>query len=511
MTYDPFAPQPLFDSGAGGETAQDPFAPPTPLLPRTPKTANGNIAPTISIEIDFDTNGRIRDIETFSLTDDVQQLADPWSCEIPNVDGERDYLLDYLWFPVTIWVSDPRVQDGREVQWCKGVIVDIEQSAAEGTGTTIKLAGYDKGWYLGSGAPIWKNLQGISIGRLLQMLIRPEYNWGISTATSVYMNNRLRQGRIDAEVAAAKKQLAEQTKAQEVALVQQQAAARAANQPVPTRAEIALQLTPPFFSKPPVIQTEPGEDCGSLLIRYARAMKEGPHLVGMAADGALQLFVPDYKQRPQYSFHNHRPKDERHTRNNVEPGWKFTRSGDQLHNVVECVVSRLLKDGTGLANEANPNEGKEVGVYLDYRTAGPGAVLPGNVAGPPAIGSGRVGFRRGERSGDVNRSEIGNAPLRRLAFNDGERWELAQAKARVKWKWQQELYASLTLTYPVMGISQLGPDGEWRIYCAGTMAEAHDSWNHIERCMFVSRVVFNRSRSGTSSTITLKLPDLLGA
>lgn len=472
--FDPFVAPPLYGPEPGGSTPLDPFAPPTPLLPRTPRSANGAISPTISIEIEYDRNGRIRDIETFSLTDDLQQLADPWSCEIPNVDGERDYLLDYRWYPVTLWVSDPRVQDGREIQWLKGVIVDIEQGCDAEGGTTIRLAGYDKGWYLGSGAPLWKGLQGISIGRLMQLLIRPENNWGISTGTDVYLNNRLRQGRIDAEVAAAKRELVAQQKSQEVALAAQQAAARAAGQPVPTRAEMALQLTPPFFSKPPVIQTEPGEDCGSLLIRYARPNKR---LIGMAADGTLQYFQPDYKQRPSYSFHNHRPKDERHTRNNVLPGWKLTIGGDQLHNVVECVTTRLLKDGTGLANEANPNEGKDIGKYVNLGTAG-----------PPAA-----------------------PPLRRLAFAEGEKWTLAQARERALWKWQQELYASKQLTYPVQGISQVGPDGEWRLYCAGTIAETHDSWNRVERNMLVSRVQFARSRAGTTSVITLKLPDLLGA
>lgn len=471
--YDPFAPQPVYGPQEPGETARDPFAPPLPLLPRTPRSARGNVSPTISLEIEYDTHGRIRDIETFSLTDDLQQLADPWSCEIPNVDGERDYLLDYRWYPVTLWVSDPRVEDGREIQWLKGVIVDIEHGCDGEGGTTIRLSGYDKGWYLGSGAPIWKGLQGISIGRLMQLLIRPEHNWGIEKATSVYLNNRLRQGRIDAEVAQAKKQLAEQQRAQEVALAVAQAAAQAAGQPVPTRAEMALQLTPPFFSKPPVIQTEPGEDCGSLLIRYARANKR---LIGMAADGTLQYFQPDYKQAPTYVFHNHRPKDGRHTRNNVLPGWKYSQTGEVV-NVVECVTTRLLKDGTGLANEANPNEGKDVGKYVNLGTLGP----------PKA------------------------PPLRRLAFNEGEKWNLQQANDRAIWKWQQLLYASKALTYPVQGISQCGPDGVWRIYCAGTIAEAYDSWNHVERKMLVSRVQFQRARTSTTSVITLKLPDLLGA
>jgi hypothetical protein len=51
----------------------------------------------------------------------------------------------------------------------------------------------------------------------------------------------------------------------------------------------------------------------------------------------------------------------------------------------------------------------------------------------------------------------------------------------------------------------------WRIYCAGTIAEAYDSWNHVERKMLVSRVQFQRARTSTTSVITLKLPDLLGA
>jgi hypothetical protein len=471
--YDPFAPQPTYGPTEPGETARDPFAPPLPLLPRTPRSANGNISPTITLEIEYDTNGRIRDIETFSLVDDVQQLADPWTCAIPNVDGERDYLLDYRWYPVTLYVSDPRVEEGREILWLKGVITDIEQTAAEDKGTVITLSGYDRGWYLGSGAPIWRNLQGISMGRLFQLLIRPENNWGITAATSSYLNNRLRQGRIDAEVAQVQKKLTEQKQAQEVVLAVAQEAARSAGQPVPTRAEMALELTPPFFSKPPVIQTEPGEDCGSLMIRYARAQKR---LIGMSADGVLQYFQPDYQQKPSYIFHNHRPKDTRRDRNNVGEQWRYQQSGE-MANVVECVTTRLLKDGTGLANEANPNEGKDVGKYVNLGTAGP----------PKA------------------------PPLRRVSFNDGTKWNLDQANDRALWRWQQLLYASKTLTYPVQGLSQCGPDGVWRLYCAGSMAEVYDSWNRVERSMFVSRVQFAQGRGGTSSVITCKLPNLLGA
>ena len=483
----------------------DPYAPPEPYgpfrdpvdrqkyLPRTAKSANGDLSPTISIEIEYDDNGAIEDIETFTLCDDVQQLADPWSCEIPNVDGERDYLLDRLWYPVTIYVSDPRVQDGQRIQWLKGVITDIEQGAAEEQGTTIKLSGYDKGWYLGSGAPIWKNLQGVSMAELFRKLVRAEHNWGITAGTAVYIASMMRHGRMTAEGTAALKAIAANAQDQQVALAQLQRDAVAAGRSVPTRTEAALDMAPPWFT-PVIIQTEPGETVGDLLMRYARPLKR---LIGMAPDGTFQFFQPDYKQRPTYAFHNHRPKDDRHTRNNVLPGWRFTRAGDNMHNVVECVTTRLVKDGTDLANQANPNEGKDVGVKVDYRTAGPGA----------------IDFRTLSKEfiGPEDNRTMGDAPLRRESFNSGDKWTLAQAKERARWKWQQELYASLTLAYPVQGISQPGPDGVWRLYCAGAMAEVYDSWNRVERGMFVSRVQFSRSRSGTSSTITLKLPDLLGA
>lgn len=493
MSLDPFAPEPLYGPGLPGETPQDPFAPPSPLLVRTPRTATGNVSPTISIQVEDTGKERIRGIETFMLCDDVQQLADPWSCSVPNVDGEHDYLLDCLWFKVTLYVSDPRVQDGREIEWLRGVITSLGQTAAEGSGTTIRLAGYDRGWYLGSGVVIHKGIKGASVAELFRRFVRPEYNWGITSGVSIYMANRQRQGRLDAEIAQAKKQLKENEQAQLVALVQEQAAAISAGRPVPTRAAANLDMTPPWFTKV-VIQTEPGEDVGSLLIRHARVNKR---LCGMAADGTFQYFQPDYKQAVSYVFHNHRPKDARRTRNNVEPGWDFDRSGDQLHNVVECVTTSLIKDGTDLANQANPNEGKNVGSYVDFRTAGPGA----------------IDWRTSTTAltGPEDARSIDQAPLRRTAFNEGERWNLAQAKERALWKWQQELYASLTLTYPVQGISQMGPDGQWRLYCAGTMAEVYDSWNHVERKMFVSRVQFNRSGQGTMSTITLKLPDLLGA
>lgn len=492
---DPFAA----DSPQGRGIPFDPFAPPTPLVRRTPRTATGNISPTISIQIEGDPNGKLTDIESFTLTDDIQQLADPWSCDIPDVDGRYTYLLDYLWFPVKIWVSDPRVKDGREIKWMEGVITDISHEITE-DGTTIHLSGYDKGWYLGSGAPLWVDLRNASYGKLFQAFIKPDNNWGITKATSVYFNNRLRQDRLDAEIREARKQMAESAKAYEQSLSAAQEAAKAAGKPIPTRADLALQLTPPFFVKPPTIQTEPGEDCGSVMIRYAALARR---FLGISVDGELQFFQPDYKQSPSYIFHNHRPSDTRHTRNNVLPGSKYDRAGSDLFNVVECITTCLVKDGTDLANENDPNEGKNLGQYVDFRTAGPDSFLPNNQQGP-------IGLPGSANRGKPVR-EIGKAPLRRLAFNYADKITLKGANDRAKWKWQQSLYASKTLTYPVAGISQQGPDGDWRIYCAGTMAEVYDSWRRIEYKMFVSRVQITRNSQGTTSVITLKLPDLLGA
>ena len=107
--------------------------------------------PRLEAEVETVPPTRVRQVQNFVLVEDVQQLSDPCTFDLPNDDGQFTPWLGFRHFPIKIFLSDPTVAQGRPVQRLWGVIADVEQIVGPGGGSLLRVTCYDKGWYLASG------------------------------------------------------------------------------------------------------------------------------------------------------------------------------------------------------------------------------------------------------------------------------------------------------------------------------------------------------------------------
>ena len=430
-----------------------------------------DLRPHIEVEVGTVPVTRVRWIRNFVLVEDAQQLSDPCSFDLPNDEGQYTIWLSYRHLPITVWVCDPAVNQGRPVRRLKGVISDVEQIVQEGS--VVRVVCYDLGWHLaGSCVRTMLNVRtvaqdgtegGLSLYALAQFLLTDSYfftdpktgqtqripgqtNWGFEGIIG-YNPAAPRQGLIDKdyEIAAA--------------------AARGLHLDF-GRLGQQIALHPNPYQITPIIQTETGETVAEVLLRYAGLVR---CLVGVDPLGYLCLYRPDYSTPPAYGFFHCPPSDPLHLSNNVIAS-RYRLSGDSVYTEVRCYSTVI--ESTYAPQTSNPNEGRLFGQYL-----APGAA----VAGAP--------------SSEISRP----LPLRRLTFADSERYNPERARARALWRWQQGIFAAASLTYKVQGISQGG-----KLYTTNVQAEARDGYNGLDRTMFVSRVELRQDESGTSTVVTLK-------
>lgn len=468
MTFDPFnAPR----SGAssldlfGGTVARRPsnlpggdvFAPNNAA--RGQSLADGNITPTIEVEIAGDPAGRRIDIKNFTLRDDIQSLYDPFSFTMVNPKGELNYILDAVdtkhHVPIRIYHRDPFVNGGEPRLWLRGVILNARAKSGMG-GSTITLSGYDLGWLLTSCAPFGRdmNLQGLSWPRMCQKLIDPSWlvpgagigklsgsnGFGLRSIIGISTSRQVRQGRINAETEAVRKE--------------QALAARAAN-----RTEITIANNLNTRAVMPKIMVQPGETVADILIRYAKLEQR---FINVTPDGDLCFFFPDYTTPPQYAY-NYNWDDALAERNNVEDAARDV-DGGQVSNLLECVSSKLY--AMAIAETDNPMEGLETGFAKHYNL-----------------------------SSDYF--------LRRLTFSDNERYDAARAKVRAEWRYKQGIYASETVTLTAQGHSQNG-----LAFASNGRANVRSDKLGVNRVMYQSAVEYHQSEQGqainSTTTITLK-------
>ena len=470
MIFDPF------NAPISGRSSQDLFGGPVARRPLSlpggdlfapsnaaqgPSLADGNITPTIEVEIAGDPAGRRKDIKNFTLRDDIQSLYDPFSFSMVNPKGELNYLIEAIdqrhHVPIRIYHRDPFVNSGEPRLWTRGVILRGQSRSGFG-GSMITLSGYDLGWLLTSCAPFGRdmNLQGLSWPRMCQKLIDPSWlqpgtgvgklsgsnGYGLRSIIGVSTAREIRQGRINAQTEALR---------QEQAL-----AARTAN-----RQEITIANNLNTRAVMPKIMVQPGETVGDILIRYAK-LEDSPRFVNVTPDGDLCFFRPDYTTAPQYVY-KYNFDESLADLNNVLDGGRDV-DGSNVSNLVECVGSLLYK--MVIAETDNPMEGLTTGFAKHYDAA--------------------VDYY-----------------LRRLTFSDDQRYTPGRAEKRATWRYKQGLYGSETVTFTVQGHSQNG-----LAFASNSRADVRSDKLAVNRVLYQSAVEYHQTEEGggirSTTTITLK-------
>ena len=204
---------------------------------------------------------------------------------------------------------------------------------------------------------------------------------------------------------------------------------------------------------------EPGQSVADLLTSSAKRLNR---LIGVGADGVLQVWNPDYAQRPLYRIDYHREDDPDTVRNNVR-AVKVRESLEGLYTRVEAVgqvVSWYPQDSNDLAP----------GMFSAVAT------------------SSAVSFDH------------------ELTYAEAGIWQRSLAPYAAQWKLNRAAYDSFEAVYRVRGHHQ---NGNW--WTAGTMCELHDSVNGLDGDFFVGAVTLLRSRDGDQTEVVLKRPGLLAA
>ena len=205
---------------------------------------------------------------------------------------------------------------------------------------------------------------------------------------------------------------------------------------------------------------EPGQSVSDLLTSAARRLNR---LIGVAADGVLQVWTPDYDQTPLYRLDYHAADDPDVVRNNVIT-CQITDKIDTVYTRVEVV-------------------GQVVGWYpTDINDLAPGKFS--SVATNP----GALPFDH------------------ELTYADPEVWQKQLAPYAARFKLNRLLYDSFSAVYKVRAHHQ---GGNW--WVAGTMCELHDSVNGYDGNYYVASIKQMRTRDGDQTEVTLKLPGLLAA
>lgn len=469
----------------------DPFAPTNRAEGQS--LANGNITPQIIVEIAGDQRKRRTDIKTFTLVADVQSLYDPFSFVVPDPEGDLLWLVqaveDKALIPIRIFHKDPFVNNGIERPWMQGVITAAEVTYGIGGGTIVSVSGYDLGFLLTSCAPVGRkyNLLGLSWQKMVQLLFDPTWAqpnvfigqqsipdpnkpghriavsqfgtnlYGFRAITGISLSRQLRQGKLDAEIAVARKQAEEARRAS-------------------TRGETLAVNNINFKAYTPKILTQPGETVADIFVRYAKFAQnpDAPtklgRLVNVSPEGDLEFFQPDYTTAPQFVFNLNRA-DNLKDRNNVIDG-KRRADGENIYPRIWCYGSILYSQA--FYETDNPQAGMTKGLKDDYSAE-------------------KYYF------------------FRQQTFADNERYDNHRAGQRARWRWNQNKYNASNITFTVQGHSQNGI-----AFAPNSRAEVRSDILGVNAIRYNSRVEYrqeDRGEEGVASTalITLRPDKLLAA
>ena len=380
---------------------------------------------------------QINNLTTFSYTSNVLQISDPFSVTVPDPRGEW---IDKLKVgnAIKFFMKNQSVAGGQSTPKVTGVITNREVTVDNNGGTVIRITGADLGWHLmNNDAPLWFSLAGVQFEKLLNASIRPQDVFNKSTDPGWGFAG-VRLGNID-------------------------------NRNLKTTLKFppsqAYQMSLATPTTPIWVLVEPGMKIADLLITFARRQK---FLIGISADGWLQMFLPDYDQPVGYHLKHYR--DDRRNQNNV----KSAKMSDDLGSIwtdVTVVGERpfltLDQQATKAQSVGNPTFGKFRG-YSSHHDD--------------------LKFRH------------------QITFSEAEMQGKTQADARALWKYQRGKFDAHTIQYTVRGHYQ---GGVW--WESDMMCDVDDDVLNIHEPWYVSAVTCQRDmNNGDTSTVTLKPSKCLG-
>lgn len=385
------------------------------------------------IEVEGET---IEQCTSFCYQNDMLSIGDPFAVTVANPRGSLRLRAGQK---ITLRLSNSAVNNGRAALKHTGRIIGVEY-ISDGAGTRVQLNCADLGWHLAQSAPpIEANIQRGTFGDLFgEPFINrswgfpgdfsgPQGSWKAKLRTDSAASRSLRIGITD----------------------------------VFSKSQAAATNLAGIFQRVYVVQTEPGDTVADILTEYSRRFNL---LLGVGADGRIQLWQPDYTQKPWYRIEYH--DDENRERNNIL-GIRIRETIESIYTEVTCV-------------------GEIVG--MEYAKVAADDPTPGRTRG----------FYRPDP-----------APLpfvHRRTFCDGEMFSDELALKQAEWHYKRGLFDAFSIEVRVPGHHQ---DGVW--WEADTMCSVDDSIHGVTGCFYVQSVRYERTREGDVTDVVLRLPILTAA
>ena len=437
----------------------------------------------------------------------VLQIADPFSVTIPapngkvlGSDGRQVSMMEVakMGSPVTISMKDPNVNGESPVLKLTGLVTKRSLQTTRDGGCVLAVAGADIGWYLGSCATVFKNLQGLLwpqfLSRVCGLTVNATSNsneWSVVTGGDQYgwgfkgvrkdntINSSMKGGGKGAKLAKQQKETKERNTA--IAVINEQNRLRRIGElgRELTNIEISQIWTPTVPM--PVYQTEVGETIDEMMVKFARF---DFFLINVSADGWLQIFRPNYTDPPKYKFYRYLATDPRCSMNNIQNP-VLDETAETLFTRAECwttVVNPIIHPEAVPANVADINAGRYHGSY--------------------------------PLKGAASSEDFTYFPKHRLhTYTDQNQMSKARADTRSKWKFSKGVFDSWTYTFSTPGHSQDGIS-----FVEDSLCEIHDEVYGIDGTYYISDIKCTRKfaspgidRSGTVGTkteFTVRLKDI---
>ncbi len=385
----------------------------------------------------------------YSYTSDVISLTDTAAIDVANPDGQYSDLVT-RGSRFVLSMADPNVNYGADTPRLAGLVVTRRLMSRGGEKLQLQCA--DQGWYLEKcDAPLWMNLESSrSLVAFVNKMLRGAH--GEDLGWGFYDDTGLKLSRDSLSNDAIFKRLnqgaAGVNRSAEIAAIKGSKGAGAANDP----------FVPP-------LQTGSGQKVGQLLIEYGKRSKL---LVNVTPLGYLQLFKPDYRQAVSYHVEYHAARKPDDKGQNGRNNCLDVSIDDSVEGIATDVVfvsqNAWFK---GIITKANPNVDKIKRRYI-------------NTSAAPHY------MRRTE--GDDN--QLGGDAVANRAL----------------WSFQRSLFDAWTMTVELYGHSQNG-----LFFAPNTMVSVNDSVHGIKGNYYCSACRYVRDGSGTRTTLTLKVPNLLAA
>lgn len=438
-----------------------------------------------------DTRGIFRVTNTvgFTYSNDVLSLGDPFLFTMPNPEGENKTHFQ-RGAPVKFYLSNKAVNDGAPTLKHTGIVVN-RTLRGDQSGNFLDVQCADLGWHLRENdGPYWFKLQGFEYNiRLDSLLLNPAFidpSWGIDLSqirTSNEISNLIRQGLADITSVLG----GGLSSATQRSISSDLNGGRAG-------AEFEIQALPTFI----YIQVEPGDKVADIVLPYARRENL---LFTVSPDGFMQLWRPDYGQRPLYEINLRKQDDPDRNKGNVI-SYSITEDLSTIYSDVTCIGEFLGNDLPPDPTNQNALKEEYVGVFQANNPIGAvGGVASGiaqalnvNLTTSGVIANGQEGVRI--------------LPfVHRKVFSDGDIFQQDFAVSQAEWAWRRGMFDAWSATYVVRGHHS---NGRW--WEADTMVTVRDTINGLDGNYYISAVTYTRSAGqGDLTQITIRKPGLLSA